>query len=306
MQTQPIEPPGVLTGLTVSDAMRPGFVTCLPADGLATLAGLMVTHGIHATVLGPMGDGVPLIVTDMELVRAALEQADDVSAGDIARDPVATLPSDVSLDRAVAKMSELYLEHVLATDPVTGVACGIISSFDIASVVGGHPPGRARRLRRGPTHPASSIRALRGAIVGDVMHRGVVTCTPDAPLRAVGRSMAQHHVHCIAVAGVDISGTHPHHFNWGLIDDMELVRALHRGALDETAGTIAATGPIAVLERDSLEVAAKLMIEHGTRHVVVVGPSGLPSGMVSTLDVASILAAAPDRGQAVQLVTEET
>ena len=175
---------------------------------------------------------------------------------DIARDPVATLPSDASLDLAVAKMAELYLQHVLATDPATGVPCGIISSFDIASVIGGHPREGARRLRRGPTHPASSVRALREAIVGDVMRRGVVTCAPDAPLRAVGRSMAQHRVHCVAVAGVDASGAHAHHFNWGLIDDMDLVRALHRGALDDCAGAIAATGPIAVLERDSLEVAA--------------------------------------------------
>jgi CBS domain-containing protein len=297
-----MDPPSVLTGLTVRDAMRPGVITCLPSDGLATLAAIMVAHGVHATVLEPPGDGEPLIVTDMELTRAALERPDDVSAGDLARDPAVTLPSDASLDLAVAKMAELYVGHLLATDPASGVPCGILSSFDIASVIGGHPPERARRLRRGPTHPASCVRALREAIVGDVMHLGVVTCTPDTPLRAVGRSMVQHRVHCVAVAGVQGSGPHPHHFNWGLIDDMALVRALHRGALGDHAGAIAVTSPIAVLEADSLEVAARLMIKDGARHVVVVGPSGLPSGMVSTLDVASILAGAPDRAPAVRLV----
>jgi CBS domain-containing protein len=294
MNTQPIaiDPAEVLTGLTVRDAMRPGVVTCLPTDGLSTLAAIMVTHGIHAVLLGPLDGGAPLIVTDIQLVRAALERSDDARAGDIARDPVATLPSDASLDRAVAKMAELYLEHVLATDPATGVPCGIISSFDIASVIGGHQPGLARMLRPVPARPGSSARSLCEAIVGDVMHLGVVTCSPDAPMWIVGRSMADHRVHCVAVAGVGATGERPQHFNWGLIDDLELVRALHRGALDEPASTIAVTGPIAVLERDSLEMAATLMIEDGARHVVVVGASGLPSGMVSTLDVASILAVA--------------
>jgi CBS domain-containing protein len=302
MRIQPMEPASVLTGLTVDDAMRAGLVTCLPSDGLARLAAIMVAHGIHATVLAPPGDGEPLIVTDMELIRGALERPDDVSVGDLARDPAVTLRSDASLDLAVAKMAELYVRHLLATDPASGVPRGIVSSFDIASVIGGHPPERARRLRRGPTHPPSCVRALREAIVGDVMHRGVVTCSPDTPLRAVGRSMAQHRVHCVAVAGVQGSGPHPHHFTWGLIDDMELVRALHRGALGDHAGAIAVTEPIAVLESDSLEVAARLMIKDGARHVVVVGSSGLPSGMVSTLDVASILAGAPDRGVGLRLL----
>jgi CBS domain-containing protein len=302
MQVEPIEPPGVLTDLTVRDAMRHGFVTCLPSNGLPTLAAILVAHGVHAMVLEPEGDGEPLIVTDMELMRAALEQADDVSAGDMARVPMVTLPSDAPLELAVARMVERYVPHVLATDPATGVPCGILSSFDIANVLGGHPPDRAHTLRHGPTHPASCIRALREVTAGEVMHRGVVTCSPDAPLRAVGRSMAQHHVHCVAVAGVDVSPAHPHHYSWGLIDDLELVRALHRGALDDCAGAIAVTGPIAVLEHDSLELATKLMIEDGARHVVVVGPSGLPSGMVSTLDVASILAGAPDRDRALRQV----
>jgi len=297
MQAQRIETTGALSGLTVKDAMHPGVITCLSSDGLATLAAIMVTHGIHATVLGPLSRVAPLIVTDLELVQAALERRDDVSAGDIAREPMATLSADASLGQAVARMAELYLKHVLATDPETGVPCGVISSFDVVSAIGGHDPRRARMPRPAQARLAPSACTLREAIVGDVMHPGVVTCTPNVSLRTVGRSMAEHRVHCVAVAGVDPSGERTHHFNWGLIDDMELVRALHRGALDESAGSIAVTGPIAVMEDESLEVAAKLMIEDGARHVVVVGPLGLPSGIVSTLDVASILAAARDRTQ---------
>ena len=79
---------------------------------------------------------------------------------------------------------------------------------------------------------------------------------------------------------------------WGLIGDMDLVRAVHRGAFSEAAATIAATEPIAVRGDDSLERVAALMVEHATSHVVVVARSGLPSGIVSTRDVAGVLAAA--------------
>ena len=42
---------------------------------------------------------------------------------------------------------------------------------------------------------------------------------------------------------------------------------------------------------ESLAAAAALMIDDGTSHVVVIDESGLPCGMISTLDVASVLAA---------------
>ena len=80
------------------------------------------------------------------------------------------------------------------------------------------------------------------------------------------------------------------HLKWGLIGDMDLVRVVHRGAFSEAAATIAATEPIAVRGDDSLERVAELMVEHATSHVVVVARSGLPSGIVSTRDVAGVLA----------------
>lgn len=288
-----IHPPtgSPLTDLAVSDAMCPGVITCLPDDGVATLAAIMVTHGIHAAVLSPLQPAAPLMVTDLELVRAALEQADDPRAAEIAREPVASVPSDTTLQDAVAVMAERYVAHLLVSDPGSGAPVGVISSFDVVAVLGGQEPGLARMLRPAPARPAPSARTLSEAIVRDVMHPGVATCTPDMSLPTVARSMAEHRTHCVAVAGVDGDGR-GEHFIWRLIGAMDLVRAVHRHALAEPAASIAATAPIAVQEGDSLEHVAGLMVEHDTRHVVVVGPRGLPSGMVSTLDVASILAAA--------------
>jgi CBS domain-containing protein len=277
-----------LSGVTVLGAMRPGVVTCLPDDGLAKLAAIMVTHGIHAVVLAPLERAAPLIVTDLELVRAALERGGDARTAEIAREPVATLATGEPLEDAVALMAERYVAHLLATEPGSGAPAGIVSSFDVAAVLGGDEPRLARMLRPAPARPSPSARMLSQARAGDVMHPGVVTCAADARLPTVARSMADHRVHCVAVAGIERPGQH---LTWGLIGDMDLVVALHRGALAEPVASIAATSPIAVEENESLERVAALMVEHDTSHVVVVGGSGLPAGMVSTLDVAGILAA---------------
>jgi CBS domain-containing protein len=277
-----------LRGVSVADAMHPGVVTCLPEDGLATLAAIMATHGIHAVALAPLDRGPPPIATDLDLVRAALERP-DARASEIAREPLSTVAADAPLDDAAAIMSERRVAHLLAREPSSSAPVGIVSTFDVAAVLGGLPPRVARLPRPGPARPSSSARGLDQARVGQVMHPGVTTCVADASLLIVARSMAEHRVHCIAVAGVKRPGQQ---LTWGLIGDLDLVVALHRGALDQPAATIAATAPIAVDEGESLDRAAALMVEHDTGHVVVTGGSGLPSGMLSTLDVASVLGAA--------------
>lgn len=276
-----------LSGVRVLDAMRPGVITCLAEDGLSRLASIMVTHGIHAVLLGGSDRGAPLIVTDLELVRAALERP-AAHAADVAREPIATLEAGASLDEAVATMAERYVSHLLAIEAASGDPAGVISSFDIAAVAGGEEPRYARMLPPGPARPPVSARTLREARIGDAMHPGVATCPADAPLSTVARTMAEHRVHCVAIAGVERSGQH---LTWGLVGDMDLVLALHRGGLSEPAAAIAETEPVAVEEDDSLERVAALLVEHQTSHVVAVGRSGLPSGIVSTLDVARILAA---------------
>jgi CBS domain-containing protein len=271
--------------VSVVDAMRPGVVTCLPDDRLATLAAIMVTHGIHAVVLGPLEDGAPLIVSDLDLVRAALDRA-DARAGEIAREPATTVSADAPLNEAVKVMSERAISHLLVTEPGSRAPVGIVSSFDVAAVLGGQPPRLARMLRPGPARPSASARTLGQAQVRDVMHPGVTTCPADVSLRAVARSMAENRVHGIVVAGLRRSDQH---LTWGLISDMDLLFALHRGAIDEPAESIAPTSPIAIEEQESLERAATLLVEHDSAHGVVTGAGGLPSGMLSTLDIARVL-----------------
>jgi CBS domain-containing protein len=291
MTTQPAEFTTSLADLIVGDLMSTEIIFCQAEDNLAQMAATMVSHGIHATLLEPPTGTHPLIVTDLELVQAALQRPSDTRAHDLASEPIPRIHDNASVDEAVAKMAELYVRHLLAVDPVSGRSCGVISSLDIVAALGGYPPLRSRAFESDPPRPAAGAR-LDEAHAGAVMHPGIVTCAPDAPLWSVARSMVKHRVHCVAVAGVGDAGAHGRHFKWGLINDMELVLVAHSGALGEAAATIASAAPPAVNERDPLERAARLMVSDEAHHVIVIGQAGLPSGMISTLDIARILAVA--------------
>jgi CBS domain-containing protein len=71
---------------------------------------------------------------------------------------------------------------------------------------------------------------------------------------------------------------------------MDLVRAARAGDTEDlTAGDLAVTEPVVVEPKLSLAEATRLMDEHDTAHLVVVD-DGHPMGMVSSLDVAGVLA----------------
>ena len=72
---------------------------------------------------------------------------------------------------------------------------------------------------------------------------------------------------------------------------MDVVHAAYRRHLSLPAGDVAAGAPLALPESAGLDRAAALMVDHEATHVVVVGRTGLPVGVVSTLDVLRIVAA---------------
>lgn len=127
--------------------------------------------------------------------------------------------------------------------------------------------------------------------VADAMHPGVVTCPLVTPLPTVARMMATYRIHAVIVfseESEDVSGAEL----WGVVSDLDLVKAASAGELaDRTAGGTAVT-PVVTVERDDpLARAAQLMSEHEITHLVVVDPElTRPIGVLSTLDVARALA----------------
>jgi CBS domain-containing protein len=131
---------------------------------------------------------------------------------------------------------------------------------------------------------------LRQARVADVMHHGIITCPPEAPLRSVARMMAQYRVHCIAVFASPEDGEFDGRL-WGIVSDLDLVGAIDADLEERTAGATAASPVVTTNPDETLERAAQLMREYGTAHLVVVDPaSDRPVGILSTLDVARAVA----------------
>jgi CBS domain-containing protein len=127
------------------------------------------------------------------------------------------------------------------------------------------------------------------ARVEDVMHPGVLTCPPETSLSTVAKMMATYSVHAIVVTDLDSEGD-PDERAWGIVSSLDLTRACVAGADGPTAGGVASTEVLTVSPGDPLASAAQLMAAHGTEHVVVADLHGRPVGVVSTSDVATVIA----------------
>ena len=284
-------PTSALSSATVGDVMSRGVITSAPETRLAAVAATMASHAFHAAlILAPEG-GRAHVITDLALIRAALSSDLDRTAADVARDPIATIAPGALLEDAVALMARQDLAHLLVAEPGGAWPSGVLSSFDVMAVVGGRDPALARSIRPGPARPLVSATALSATTVGAVMHPGIVSRTPQTPLNELAGTMADLRMHCIAVAGIGRRDDGDEHLVWGLVSDMDVVHAAHRGHLTLPGSNVAASAPLALPEAADLDRAAALMADHEATHIVVVGRTGLPLGVVSTLDVLRIVAA---------------
>jgi CBS domain-containing protein len=128
--------------------------------------------------------------------------------------------------------------------------------------------------------------SIEHAAVKDAMRPQVLTCPPDASLRDVARTMATEHVHSVVVAG---GGTAER--GWGIVSDIDLMRAAREDIDERTAAWAAASQFLSVSPDEALEQAVRTMVEHDVTHLVVVDPATDKAvGVLSTLDVAGLLA----------------
>ena len=128
--------------------------------------------------------------------------------------------------------------------------------------------------------------AVGHATVREAMCPQVFTCPADAPLRDVARTMASEHVHAVIVAGAGTGGR-----DWGIASDMDLIRAAREEIDERTASWAAASEFLSVAPDETVDRALQMMTEHDVAHLVVVEPgSDRPVGVISTLDIAGLLA----------------
>jgi CBS domain-containing protein len=127
---------------------------------------------------------------------------------------------------------------------------------------------------------------LEHARVADAMRHGILSCPGDASLRAAARTMSLHHIHTIVVTDPADGSV------WGTLSDTALLGALLDADGDEPLLREVADRDLSTISSgEPLIAAAELMRDRGIAHIVVRDAgSGRPSGMLSTLDVAGILA----------------
>jgi CBS domain-containing protein len=131
--------------------------------------------------------------------------------------------------------------------------------------------------------------AFERARVRDAMRHGLMSCSPDLPLRAVAATMAEHRIHSLVIKGPgeDEEGGR----DWGIVSDADIVGAAASDLDQQSAADVAATEPLTVGPDESLDRAAQLMREHEVTHLIVVDPNAnRPIGVLSALDVAGVIA----------------
>jgi CBS domain-containing protein len=123
------------------------------------------------------------------------------------------------------------------------------------------------------------------ARVADAMRHGILSCPLDTSLRDAARTMSLHHVHTIVVTDPADGSL------WGVLSDSALLGALLESGGERLLSEVADRDLSTISSSESLAVAAELMRDRSIAHLVVRdAQSGRPTGMLSTLDVAGILA----------------
>ena len=141
-----------------------------------------------------------------------------------------------------------------------------------------------------PNAPSGDLSsALAQARVSEVMHAGLFTCSADTSLSSVAQLMSEQRIHAVVVSGVPTDPAGDDHA-WGIVSDLDLLRAALAGSGDSTAGQVAAMEFLTVDAGESLERAAQLMAEHEVTHLVVLDPNtGHAVGVLSTHDLAGAI-----------------
>ncbi len=282
MSASQAAPVPTLSELTAGSLMHATLVRAAPAGTPAALAALMVVHQVH----GLMTDDADRYVTDLDVIDAALAGAGAAEPGRSGH-ALPVLTPDTPLDAALRAMSDADAGHALVRDG--GHTAGIFSGLDVAALLSGDSVRSAHEARPRAARPARIEHRLAHVAARDVMHPGVVALPPTATIVELASALSAHRLHCVAVSGVraDRGGEH---LVWGLATDRDLIHALARDAHGAVVADIAATEPLCVDPDDPLDLVASQLVAHGVTHAVVGTARGLPSGVVSTLDVLEVIA----------------
>jgi CBS domain-containing protein len=128
--------PPAFANASVEHVMRKGVLSCRPETPIRTIAQTMAANHVHCLIVTGFGEGEPgregwAVVSDLAVVKAAIDEKDDLTAADVAKRPVIVTAAD-TVARAAQLMCENHTHHIV----VVGADMqpeGILSSLDIAA-----------------------------------------------------------------------------------------------------------------------------------------------------------------------------
>jgi CBS domain-containing protein len=122
---------------------------------------------------------------------------------------------------------------------------------------------------------------LQKTSVREIMHRGVITCTPETALKEVARIMNATDVHALFVVDA-------HEVVLGVISHMDMLRAFEQDLYEQKAADVMTTEIVSVSPETYVAEAVQLMLEHRVHRLLVATDregQKAPLGIISTTDV---------------------
>lgn len=122
----------------VRDAMRPWVLTCDPATPLVTAAQRMAGEHVHALVVLAGGGATRrpwAVLSDRDLLRCA-GRIDELTAGEAATGELLEAHPDDPLAELAGRMAKRGIAHALVVDDADDRPVGVVSTLDIAGILG--------------------------------------------------------------------------------------------------------------------------------------------------------------------------
>jgi len=122
---------------------------------------------------------------------------------------------------------------------------------------------------------------MSGKLVKDIMHKGVISCSPETSLQEVVRVIADTDVHAIVVTDSD-------GLVEGIISHMDILPLYGQDLSNYKARDVMTPQVISVHPDTPVAEAARLMLEHDIHRVVVTNKcekGDEPVGVLSTTDI---------------------
>jgi len=122
---------------------------------------------------------------------------------------------------------------------------------------------------------------LQKTAVREVMHRGVINCTPETALKEVARIMNATDVHALFVV-------EEHEVVLGVVSHMDMLRAFGKDLYALKAEDVMTRQVLSIDPDVPVADAVKMMLDHHVHRLLVAREEGgakIPVGIISTTDV---------------------